>query len=241
MASKRFSFEGQLRESPLRVRLHRDLIDGGKLDPESPIHFNIDWGAWEGQSLLTLPYFEDIRRFLHADTFTVKCLAKGNDAGRVDMVAGSVETRKLARAAIDWIDRCRAAAKYLGVNPPFPFSDKVKILPKDDVEVLVELIESGVHEQSHVGQTICFESDPSSNLETLINKPRLNIQQAGQVFTFDFFGTKILLGPVTFFLSEVELTTVTGLANNRVELAFKGGPGSIWRMAYQRHKESSDG
>lgn len=232
--SKQLRFDGQLRQSPLQVRLHRDILPNGDLDPESPIHFSIDWGVWEGQPILSLPYFEDIRQFLHSTTFAVKCLANGNEIGRVEMAPSKIETVKEAQKAVDAIAQYRVAAKYLGVNPNFPFSNRLQSLPNDDAEVLAKLIEAGVHEQSLVGQTFCIEADSQPGVEAIIKKKKLRMEQPGQICAFDFFGTKILLCPVSYVFTDVELIAVKSLDNNRVELTFEGGIGSLWRIGYHR-------
>ena len=237
--AKRLSFEGQLRGSPLQIHLHRDILASGSLDPDSPIHFVIDWGVWQGQSLLALPYFEDIHRFLHSSTFTVKCLANGNEIGRVEMAAEKAETLKTAREAIDGIARYRSAAKYLGVIPNFPFSTKLKSWPNDDAEVLAKLIESGVHEQPLAGQTFCVEGDSQPGIENLIKEQGLRIEQPSQICSFDFFGNKVQLRPVTYLFTEVELTSVKHLENNRAELTFTGGIGSLWRITYHRSNQDA--
>jgi hypothetical protein len=234
LGSKRFSFEGQLPNSPLRVVLRREIIGPGVLDPNSPIKMRLDWESWRGEPLLTLPHFTDIRFFLHCESYSVRCLAKGNDTGQVQMSSVKTQGHQDAMKAIEWIHRCRSVASFLGVNPIFPFGKGIEVWPTDDPEVLVELVEKGFHEQPHTGLILVVESDRSEKLAEILHRPGMNLQQAGQFLKFDFYGTSVLFGPLTYSLTDAELIDIEELANQRVALHFKGGFVSKWSLTYQR-------
>lgn len=53
LAPKRFSFTGQLGESPLKVNCVREQDENGKWKPWE-MTFKLNWGAWERQALLAL-------------------------------------------------------------------------------------------------------------------------------------------------------------------------------------------
>ena len=55
---------------------------------------------------------------------------------------------------MDWLQKCKNVAEYLGANPPFPKSDGLKEIQSNDVQLLVKMIEVGVHEQTIVGEEV---------------------------------------------------------------------------------------
>jgi hypothetical protein len=143
--------------------------------------------------------------------------------------------RKRVIAALDWLQKAKQAARYLGVNPPFPQAETINTNKSEskNVQLMIKLIESGVHEQSIAGQELGISGEGSPK-EIQIGKKELTVNFTESFRKINFFGIEIPFGPLIQTWTDLELVAARPMNNNRTELTFKGGANSIWKIEYKR-------
>ena len=232
LATKRVSFKGQLSESPLKVDFVRELDEEGKWKP-CKLTFRLQWGAWEGQALLALAYFVELDAFFRKDEFFLRFYVRGHQLWPPEKLVLNNSERKQPIKAMDWLKKCNRVAQSIGANPPFPAANAIKEIESDDVRLLVKLIESGVHEQSIVGEELGIWGEGASE-EIQVGKKFLTASRTEPFRKINFFGIEIPFGPLIHTWTDLELVATRQLSDVRTEMTFKGGANSIWKIEYKR-------
>ena len=230
LAPKQVAFKGQLLESPLKAEFFCDPSEGEKLGPPAT-KFRFDWCVWRGQPLLSLSYFGQISAFVRAKDYVMVCFIRGNPTYKARYLSPESKAKQEVAEALEWLGKCRRVAQRLGVNPLFQPTETLAGGKADDVRLLVKLLECGGHEQNNEGQPLVVSADkPAGGLRPL--EEPLTITRA-ESKVLDFFGIQIPFGPMNYTWTEMHLVSTRALGADRIEMSFKGGPGSIWRIDYQ--------
>jgi len=231
LAPKKIVFHGQLSEAPLKVEFSREKGTSGAAE-KAEIIFRLDWEAWEQQALLSLAYFLDLKKFAQSDEFCVRSLIRGNELWKAEQFTMPTEARGKVIKAIDWLEKCQAAARHLLINPPFPKRGQIRDVESDDMQLIIKLIEAGKHEQANVGQVSVIESDMPDSIEPLPKEAlRIEFPEAGRLVRF--FGTEIQIGPLMNIWTNMRLTSVTRLKGNRFKFKWRGGSESVYTIEYR--------
>ena len=232
IAPKRVSFTGQLGESPLKVDFAREMDEKGTWKP-CELKFRLQWVAWAGQPFLALAYFAELDAFFKRDEFFLRFYVRGHQIWQPEKVELNNSGRKLPIKAMDWLQKCRDVTQCLGGNPPFPAAKEINELESDDVRLMVKLIDSGIHEQSIVGEEVGISGEgPPEMIE--IGKKFLTASWTESCREINFFGIKIPFGPLIHTWTDLELVAAHPVSENRTEMTFKGGSKSTWKIEYIR-------
>ena len=231
LAPKRVTFNGQLRESPLTVSFIRERGPDGRWTPEV-LNFKFNWGAWEGQALLALAYFAELEAFLRQDRFFLRSYIRGWRESPAEELVLNDPAKEKGIGAMDWLQKCKLVAQSIGANPPFPAANAVNETQSDDVRLLVELIESGFHEQGMVGEELVISGEGSPK-DIPIGGKGLKVRRTESFRKMNFFGIEIPFGPLIHTWTDLELVATRPESENRTELTFKGGAQSKWRIEYK--------
>jgi hypothetical protein len=140
--------------------------------------------------------------------------------------------RKQPIRAMDWLQKCKDVAQRIGANPPFPAANAINEIESNDVRLLVKLIESGIHEQSIVGEEVGIGGEGASE-EIPVGKKFLTANLTEPFRKTNFFGIEIPFGPLIHTWTDLELVAARPVNDVRSELTFKGGPNSIWKIEYK--------
>ena len=234
MAPKKVEFKGQLSDSPFYIQYIREF-DAAKNEERYIINVKYDFGAWNGQPLLALPYYSEINDFTSQNNFTIRSFINGNQYWLPDKLVVAGEERKRAVEALGWLGDAREAAKYLRVNPSFLAVYKVNSIdsPSDDVQLMVKLIKSGIHQQSNKGEALTFSCE-NENPNSKTGEKQMTACWEESIRKIRFFGIEVPFGPINHTCTDMELVKVHPLEGNRAEMIFKGGENSIWKMEYKR-------
>ena len=230
IAPKRISFNGQLCDSPLIVKLVREQDAEGKWKL-CEFCCTLQWGAWEGQPLLALAYFRELDELFRKGEFLLRPYIRGHrDWPSEELAVGDSAKTKLT-LAMDWLRKCKRAAQIIGVNAPFPAENAVKELESDDTKLLIKMLEFGSHEQSIAGEEVGLSGEgPSDGLH--IRKNELTAHWTEPFRKLKFFGLEIPFGPLNHTWTDLKLVKTCPSGDNRTEMLFKGGSSSIWRIQY---------
>lgn len=231
LAPKRYSFNGHLSESPLKVACICERGEDGKWKSWEVV-FRLDWGAWHGQALLALAYFVEIDAFLREKDFLVRFYIRGHREWPAEKLVLDNPQKLLALEAMDWLQTCKRVAKRIGANPPFPAANAVGEIESNDVRLLVKLIEEGKHEQANAEQICAISADaPTEGSQPPKDIASMTVPEP--VRTLSFFGVKVPIGPLKHTWTNVELVETRPLDNGRIEMIFKGRTNSIWKIEYK--------
>lgn len=234
LAQKRALFFGQLADSPLFIEYVRDTGDENE-NKRCVTKFNLRFEAWEGQPLLGLAYFGELNELINSSNFSVRSVIRGNQVWPAENLITTTDGRQQAIGALDWLHRCREAAKYLKVNPVFPKAESINSneLESKDVQLMIKLIESGTHEQDNAGKTVELScGNPYVGPE--IGAANLVANFPEQVRIIKFFGIDIPFGPFIHTWTDLELVDIRPLEGDRTEMNFRGGATSKWKIEYKR-------
>ena len=234
LAPKRALFKGQLSDSPFYVEYIREAGENAKLQ-EYAMKCNFKFNAWKGQPLLGLAYFSQLNELIRRSEISVQSFIRGNQVWPAENLTMPDSGRKRVIAALDWLQKAKQAARYLGVNPPFPQAETINTNKSEskNVQLMIKLIESGVHEQSIAGQELGISGEGSPK-EIQIGKKELTVNFTESFRKINFFGIEIPFGPLIQTWTDLELVAARPMNNNRTELTFKGGANSIWKIEYKR-------
>jgi hypothetical protein len=231
LAAKRVSFIGALAESPLRVEFVSEPAEGDTSGYVATT-FKLNWAAWEGQPLLSLAYFNQLSRLATADEYDLLCLFRGNQGQRATFVLPECETRARFGEAVDWLSKCRRVAQRLAVNPPLHSVGVLNGKQLDDVRLLVKLLECGGHEQVNAGEELGVSADMPPGGTPSLQEP-LALTRTEPATMLNFFGVPVRVGPISHTWTDMHLVSTKALSATRIELSFKGGPKSVWRVEYK--------
>lgn len=230
LAPKRFSFKGQLKDSPLKLVYVRELSEGGKWKPFEII-FKFNWGAWEGQALLALAYLDEINAFLHQNELLLRCYIRGHAEWIPEKLTLAGPGVSQAISALEWTQTCKRVARRIGANPPFPAANAIHEIESTDVRLLVKLIEQGKHEQSNEGEIVEITGDEIQGDQAIPHALKC-MTLVEPVRTLSFFGIKLPIGPLTHSWTNTELVKTEPIGNGRVNLTFKGKANSIYKVEF---------
>lgn len=234
LAPKRAIFRGQLSDSPFYVEYVREVGEDGK-PQQCVLKCKFEFNAWKGQPLLGLAYFSELNEFIYRSEFVIRSFIKGNQLWPPENLTVTEAGRRQAIGALDWLQKSRQAAKYLGVNPPLPQAEAINANESESkgVQLMIKLIESGVHEQSCAGDEVGVSGERRSD-GPQVGKKELTANWTEPFRKINFFGVEIPFGPLVHTWTDLELVAISPAADNRTELTFKGGEKSIWRIEYKR-------
>ena len=233
LAQKRAVFNGQLSDSPFWVEYIRET---GETEDEKKcvIKCSLRFNEWEGQPLLGLAYFSEINDFIHRIEFSVRSMIRGNQLWPIENLTVTDIGRKQATEGLEWLQKCRYAAKYLGVNPVFPEAETINANDSEsqNMQLLIKLIETGVHDQNNVGKEICMWGEGAKE-EIPTGKKQLAINWTEPQRIINFFGMEIPFGPMIHTWTDMELLATRPLTEFRTEMTFRGGSKSSWKIEYK--------
>jgi hypothetical protein len=234
LAPKRAVFRGQLSDSPFYIEYFREA-GGNEKQEQLIIKCKFVFNVWRGQPLLGLAYFLELYEFMHCSEFSIRSFIRGNQVWPPENLIVTDEGRKRAIEALEWLEKARQAARYLGANPPFPQAETINANEAEskDVQLMIKLIEAGVHEQNNAGQIVALSCDNLSPGPE-IGKKELTANWTEPFRKINFFGLEIPFGPLVHTWTDLELVATRPLDNNRTEITFKGGAKSIWKIELKR-------
>jgi hypothetical protein len=158
IAPQQISFNGQLKDSPLKVVCVRERGDDGTFKSFQNV-FKFDWGAWEGQALLSLAFLDELESFLRQDELLLRFYIRGYQEWPPEKLVLAGPGVSQAIDAVEWTQTCKRVARRIGANPPFPAANAIHEIESTDVRLLVKLIEEGKHEQTNAGQIVEIAAD----------------------------------------------------------------------------------
>jgi hypothetical protein len=236
IAPKRASFKGRLNQSPLSVEL---VIEESEAGPQTRfLTFALNWHIWQGQPLLGLAYFNELTEFFRQSNYGMRHYIRGNQPMPQEKLSLDDPKKKEALEALVWLERAKSVARYLGINPPFPRANTINAneMESKEVQLMIKLIESGVHEQPNVGETVTLIGDNPADAMA-IGKKELTASWVEQSRQVNFFGVAVPFGPLNHLWTDLELVAANPIGENRVQLSFTGGPHSVWRIEYKQAKD----
>lgn len=236
LAPKRAVFKGQLSDAPLLIEYVR-AFGKDETDQHCEIKFRFDFNAWQGQPLQALAYFSELRQLVHCSVFTTRCLIRGNQIWPPETLTVAEDGRAQLVEALEWLHKSIQTAKVLPVNPPFPPADSINPdgAESKNTQLMIKLIEAGIHEQNNNGEEVVMSSEgPSGESAFPVGKRELTVNWTETFRLINFFGIEIPFGPLIHTWTDLELVATRPLSDVRTEMTFKGGANSIWRIEYHR-------
>jgi hypothetical protein len=233
LGQKRAVFVGQLSDSPFWVEYIRETGEA-ESDKRCVIKCSLEFNEWMGQPLLGLAYFSEINDFIHHVEFSVRSMIRGNQVWPDETITTTDIGRKRAIDGLEWLYKCRSTAKYLHVNPVFPKAETINAdhLESQNVQLMVKLIEVGVHEQDNAGKEMIMWGE-GANEEIPVGKKQLTVNWT-EHRVINFFGVEIPFGPLAHTWTDLEIVEARQLTEIRREMTFNGGPTSTWKIEYKR-------
>jgi hypothetical protein len=234
LAAKRCSFSGSLAESPFEIELVQEAIASEK-NSQFAFRIRFNWPNWVGQALQGLAYFSELNEWVHKGESECRSFMKGNQFWPKLKIAHDFAEKTEVKEAFEWLERCRKAASYLQVNPPFPQPGTINsnIAQAKDVALMLRLIEDGVYEQSIAGESIEISFDNPFK-GPAIGEKELKFTRTESFRIVNFLGVEISFGPINHTWEGMELTSVLPCDQNRSQMTLVGGPNAKWKMEYQR-------
>lgn len=182
-----------------------------------------------------LAFFSELNEFVHRREVVIRSFIKGNQVWPQETLIIDAGAQKQLIGSLDWLQKGREVARYLGVNPLFPEAETINAngTESKDVQLMIKLIESGFHEQSNDGQIVCISCDnPYSGPE--VGTKQLATSMPEPYRKINFFGMEIPFGPLVHTWTDLELISICPVGANRTEMTFKGGANGIWKIEYKR-------
>ena len=228
LAPRRISFKGHLAESPLKVEFVWDPPVQEITGPVGVL-FKFNLKHWQGQALQGLAYFRQINELVTANAYDLVCFIRGNQILKRNYILPEGEARKQVTETMDFLTKCRSVAQKLGINPVFPDIELFRGKKLDDTRLLVKLLECGGHEQDNAGQDLGLSGEaPTRDLSSLPEP--LTLQRSEPSKMMDSLGLQVPFGPLNHRWTDMHLISSNPLEGNKIEMMFKGGPHSIWRI-----------
>jgi len=228
LAPKRMWFKGHLAESPLKVEFVWDPPVGEIARPVAVL-FRFNLIHWQGQALQGLAYFKQLSELVTAKVYDLVCFIRGNHVFKAKYILPEGESRNQVMETFDWLKKCRRVAQKLGVNPVFPDLEVFHGKKCDHTHLLVKVLECGGHEQNNAGQELEMSCDAPLMDISHMEEP-LTLQRTEPIQIMDFFGVQVPFGPLNHTWTDMHLISTKPLNANKIQLMFKGGPQSMWRI-----------
>jgi len=107
-------------------------------------------------------------------------------------------------------------------------------------EVMVELLETGRHEQENVGQAsaIAAALSPNQTPEIGMEAAKICLTESARMMTF--CGIRVPFGPISHTWTNVSLAAIRPLGNKLTELEWKGSAKSTYWVEYKRPESETD-
>jgi hypothetical protein len=226
-------FEGRLEKSPLQVELRIDdwLEDGkSKVSFDSPISLI----EWEGQSVLRLASFDQIRSLVLAlanrDELTIKYFLNGTNVGCLTAVADKNKPMNTPMervgSAVNWLAKVRQVAVHYGVNAMLPKWKDITRKMEDTVEALDALAKNKAREEQISGAQFKILASPHLKFPDDNSSAVLGTMKVTGCVTFDFFGREITVSNVEQVLANMRLLSTTATPKAK-EFVFEGQEGAV--------------
>jgi Domain of unknown function (DUF4365) len=226
-------FEGRLEKSPLQVELRIDdwLEDGkAKVSFDSPISLI----EWEGQSVLRLASFDQIRSLVLAladrDELTIKYFLNGTNVGCLAAVADKNKPMntpmKRVGSAVNWLAKVRQVAVHYGVDAMLPKWKDITRKMEDTVEALDALAKNKAREEQISGAQFKILASPHLKFPDDNSSAVLGTMKVTGCVTFDFFGREITVSNVEQVLANMRLLSTTATPTAK-EFVFEGQEGAV--------------
>jgi hypothetical protein len=235
LAPKQFSFNGQLKDSPMKVFCVRERGDDGKFITFQNA-FKFDWGAWEGQALLALSFLDELEAILRSKELMLRCYIRGHEEWPPEKLVLAGPQVGDALDAVEWIQSCKRIARQIGANPPFPAKASIHEIESTDVRLLVKLIEQGKHEQPNAGEIVEITGEEFRDDKGVLSDIKI-VTHIEPVRVLSFFGISVPIGPLYHSWTDVEVIETKPIGNGRISLMFKGKATSNYRVEFKLQPE----
>jgi hypothetical protein len=229
-------FVGALPRSPLSVEIeitHDTTGNDFKIAVSMPLRLD----EWEGQSLLSLAWFDELRSLAAALATGKKVelayFVEGLRVGKGALMATTNEANQQLHRELDWFERVRWLSQHYGVDPRLPKASEITYQTERELDALWALTRGDSFQDVISGASfrcVVEESDSSLPAHWRSGEPQPHgTMKIIGTAPFDLLGYDIEIPDVENMMTDVELISFkdTDIPSKK-RLDFRAGENAIW-------------